>query len=342
MSTVLPSSTPAAASGLRFLSFVWFAPVMGLSGLSLAWHRAGAVLGEGARMAGAGIGAVAALAFVLVAGATLLRARRHRDHVVEDLAHPVRHPFVAAAPVSLVLVATAVHAALGPVPGVELLWMAGALLQFGATLWVLGRWLAPGRWAWPSFTPVLFIPVVGNVVVPLAGVPLGHEAWSAAQLGVGAVLWPVVLALLGVRIGQLGLWPDRMLPSTFITIAPAAVIGLAVLRLGAPLPLGWALWGVALFFLCWSLLVVKRLLAQPFHMGWWGLSFPLAAFTALSLTLAVAGGSAAFTGLAMLALAVASAVIGWLALATVRGLLQGTLLVPEPQPPQPVQPAKAP
>ena len=85
-------------------------------------------------------------------------------------------------------------------------------------------------------------------------------------------------------------------------------------------------------------LVVRRLVAQPFHMGWWGLSFPLAAFTALSLTLAAASGSAAFTGVAMLALAVASAVIGWLALATVRGLLQGTLLVPEPQPPQPPPP----
>ncbi len=333
MSTALPSSSPAPVSGLRFLSFVWFAPVMGLCGLSLAWHRAAAVLGEDARLAGSAIGALAALAFVLVAAASVLRARRHRAAVVEDLAHPVRHPFVAAAPVSLVLVATAVHAALGPVPGVNTLWMAGAALQFGATLWVLGRWLAPGGWTWPSFTPVLFIPVVGNVVVPLAGVPLGHEAWSAAQLGVGALLWPVVLALLGVRIGQLGLWPERMLPATFITIAPPAVIALSALRLGAPALLAWCLWGVALFFLAWSLQVARRLVAQPFHAGWWGLSFPLAAFAALSLTLAVAGGDAAFTGVAVLALAVASAVIGWLLLSTLRGLAQGTLLVPEPAPP---------
>lgn len=334
MSAVVASAT-ASGGALRFLGPVWFAPVMGLAGLSLAWHRATGLLGEGGRVAGLLLGALAGLVFLAVLAGSLLRARRHPAHMAEDLKHPVRHPFVAAFTVALILLSTTVQAALGPQAWVSGLWMASAVLQFMATLWVLGRWLTPGGWAWPSFTPVLFIPVVGNVLVPLAGVPLGHADWAAAQFGIGLLFWPVILALLGVRIGQLGLWPDRMLPSTFITIAPPAAIGLAALRLGAPLLVGWMAWGIALFFLAWSLQVARRLLSQPFHVGWWGLSFPLAAFAALTLTLAQ---GPVFGLFGMLALAVASVVIGWLALSTVRGLARGELLVPEPAPVAPAAP----
>ena len=40
--------------------------------------------------------------------------------------------------------------------------------------------------------------VVGNVVVPLAGLPLGHDAWSMVHFGIGAFFWHVVFTLLVV------------------------------------------------------------------------------------------------------------------------------------------------
>jgi tellurite resistance protein len=59
------------------------------------------------------------------------------------------------------------------------------------------------------------------------------------------------------------------------------------------------------------------------------MSFPLAAFSALTLRLAP-GTSGAFQALAMLLLALSSLVIAALALATVKGLRDGSLLAPEP------------
>jgi tellurite resistance protein len=322
-----PHPTP-----LKFLMPGWFAAVMGLSGLALAWHRATPIMGD---MAGAGamaVGAVAALVFLALAGLSLLRRQRYPEAFAEDLKHPVRHAFVAAVPVSLILLATVLTALAGPTGVGRVLWMAGSAWQFAVTVWVLARWLRgnqAGGLVWPGVTPALFIPVVGNVLPPLAGVALGQSEWAAAQFGVGLFFWPVVLALLAVRVGVNGLWPDRLLPTTFITVAPPAVIGLSALQLGAPLLLAWMTWGIALFFLVWSATVFKRAVAQAFTVTFWALSFPLAAFAALTLRLAQ-GGPGWFQALAMVALALASIVIAGLLLATVKGLRDGSLLAPEP------------
>jgi tellurite resistance protein len=147
------------------------------------------------------------------------------------------------------------------------------------------------------------------------------------QFGVGVFLWPVVLTLILARIGVHGLWPDRLLPTGFITVAPPAVIGLALLRFEAAPVWAQGCWGIALFFLLWAAQVLRPMLAQPFSMAWWALSFPLAAFAALTLRLAPTGQP--FTFLAMPVLALTTLVIGALCLWTVRGLQRGTLLVPE-------------
>lgn len=318
-------------TALAFLGPAWFSVVMGLCGLSLAWWRAVPLFGEGAVGASVVIGAAAALVFLVLAIASAWRALAHPRALAEDFRHPVRHPFVAAIPIAMLLLATVACALLGAAPWIKAVWMVGAAVQFMATVWVLARWLTPGALAWPSITPVVFIPIVGNVLTPLAGVPLGLPSWAAAQFGVGLVFWPVILTLLVVRIATLGLWPQQLLAATFISVAPAAVIGLGLLQLGAPEVVAWTCWGVALFFLCWSMSVVPRLVGQPFSIASWGLSFPLAAFASLTLTLA-ASAAPAFQWLAVAVLAAVSLVITGLVIGTVRGLRQGRLLVPEAAP----------
>lgn len=309
----------------------WFVIVMGLTGLSLAWHSAVPILGDTAGAGAMVIGALAALVFALLAGLSLLRWQRYPQALAEDLKHPVRHPLVAALPVSLLLLATVVTALTGAGAFAKVLWVLGAAWQFGVTVWALSRWLRgnkEGGLVWPSLTPLVLIPVVGNMLAPLAGVALGFSQWSAAQLGLGLLLWPVLLTLLAVRVGTAGMWPERLLASTFITVSPPAVAGLAALQLGAPPLLAWMAWGVALFFMVWSAGVFKRAISQPFSVTLWALSFPLAALAALTLRLAAYGGPW-FQPLAMLVLALATLVIAALSLATVKGLREGTLLAPE-------------
>lgn len=317
---------------LKHLAPGWYAMVMGLTGLSLAWHAAVPLLGDGAGAGGVLIGALAAFVFVTLAVASVWRLHRHPEAWAEDLRHPVRHVFVAAMPISLILLTTAAVAAGLNGPVVEGLWWVGALAQLSVTVWVLARWWRAGPAAsslWTGVTPPLFIPIVGNVLVPLAGVPLGRPEWAAAQFGVGLLFWPVVQVLLLVRVAHQGLWPERLLPTTFIFVAPPAVVGLSLLRFGAPALVVWALWGLALFSLLWVLPLARRIAAQPFSMSHWGMSFPMAALTALSLRLNAAG-PLALLGLALLA--ATSLLVAALVLATWRGLRDGSLLVPEAVP----------
>ena len=320
-------------SSVQHLVLGWFSMVLGLCGLSLAWHRAIPFLGDLAWWVSLCMGVLAGAVFGCLLLATGWRAWRYPSAVREDLAHPVRHVFVAAVPTSFVLVATVMVTLWGPSAVADGLWMLGSATLLAATVWVAQRWLHLGRSPtafWPAMTPALFIPVVGNVLPPLAGVTLGHEVWSAAQFGVATLLWPVALTLVLVRIGMVGLWPERLLATTFITIAPPALVGLSGSVLGMPLLLVHMAWGVALFFTLWSLSVFRRSVSQPFGVAFWGMSFPLSGFAALSLRLVPDVWWA--QALALTCLGCVSLVIGLLLWWTVQGLWQGRLLQAEPAP----------
>ena len=350
---------------LKFLMPGWFSVVMGLSGLALAWHSAEAALGSSATGVSLVFGVVAVLVFVALLGLSVLRFNRFPAALAEDLRHPVRHAFVAALPVATLLLVTLGVALAGTHPVLDALWWLAALGQLWATVWVLKRWLvatpvppvpqsstpaalqgliqgaslspvkpaapAPSAPAfWPTVTPVLFIPVVGNVVAPLAGLALGHPVWAMAQWGVGLLLWPVVLGLLLVRRAVQGPLPDRLLPTWFITVAPPSVIGLVAVQLHAPLAVVAACWGMALFFLLWVASIAQQAVNQPFSLTFWAVSFPLAAFTTLTLRLAALAESGGLQMAGTLLLALTSLVVFGLCLGTVRGLRDGSLLAPEP------------
>ena len=350
---------------LKFLMPGWFSVVMGLAGLALAWHSAEAALGSSATGVSLVFGVVAVLVFVALLGLSVLRFNRFPAALAEDLRHPVRHAFVAALPVATLLLVTLGVALAGTHPVLDALWWLAALGQLWATVWVLKRWLvatpvppapqsstpaalqgliqgaslspvkpaapAPSAPAfWPTVTPVLFIPVVGNVVAPLAGLALGHSVWAMAQWGVGLLLWPVVLGLLLVRRAVQGPLPDRLLPTWFITVAPPSVIGLVAVQLQAPLAVVAACWGMALFFLLWVASIAQQAVNQPFSLTFWAVSFPLAAFTTLTLRLAALAESGGLQMAGTLLLALTSLVVFGLCLGTVRGLRDGSLLAPEP------------
>lgn len=305
-----------------------FAIVMGVGGLALAWTRAEPLMGPLAAAVGAVLAVFAAGVFAALGVAMVLRWQRHPEAWRDDMRHPVRSPFVAAAPIAgLLLAALAVAHGWGGAP-VRLLWWAASLLQLAVTLQVLGRWWQPGGLPWAGVTPALLMPIVGNVVAPLGGLPLGHAEWSAAQFGIGLFFWPLVLGLVAVRLAQHGPWSDRLRPTAFIVVAPPAVVGSAVLDFGAPALVAWGCWGVSLFGLLWAGSQARGLASLPFALPHWGVSFPLAALAALTLRLAAPGGALVVP--AMLLLALSSLVVAALALATVRGLRDGTLLAPEP------------
>ena len=303
---------------------------MGLCGLSLAWVQASARMGELAQTVAQALAVLAGVLMLVLMGITLWRFVRWPLTRVHDAAHPVRHVFVAAPTVSLILLATCGVALTGPSAFWDALWMAGAVAQATVTTWVVLRWLRSGASRWMGVTPAMLIPVVGNVLLPLAGLALGHPLWSAIQAAVGGLLWPVVLLLLVQRLRRVGPWPARMRASVFVLIAPPSVIGLDLLLWPMPWLASLTLWAVALAFVVLALRQLPQCFDQPFGWPMWSLSFPLTAFAALTLRLANTGVLPQL--LALLVLALASVVVAALARWTWWGLRSGELLQPEPAP----------
>ena len=326
-----------AVARLEFMLPAWFAMVMGWSGLALAWLRSTPLLGDEGLGLGLVAGGFALLLFGLLCAASLVRWWAHPLAVLADLRHPVRHAFMAALPISMLLLATLgvglfwhTHAWLDSLLAIT--WWVGSVLEMVATVWVVGRWLKPkeeGGLQWPALTPVMFIPIVGNVLAPLGGVPLGAQGWASAQMGIGLLLWPIMLALLFVRMVQAGPLPPKLAATVFVTVAPPSVLALSLLQLGASDAWAWGLWGVALFFFLLSCTQLEGLRTQPFGMPHWGMSFPLAAFSALSLRVSQLEGGAWLQLPATVLLALTSLVILGLSFGTWRGLRHGHLLVAE-------------
>jgi len=256
-STHRPSRITRAIALLEYLAPTWFAMVMGWCGLSQAWLRATDIFGDSAL----GLGLVAAIfaqvIFTLLCLACIVRLQAHPNAVAADMRHPVRHAFMATLPISILLLASlGINLFWGTNRSLDtaltFLWCVGSILEIAATVWVIERWLnnaENGGLQWATFTPVFFIPVVGNVLAPLGGVSIGLEAWATAQFGIGVFLWIVLQTLMFVRLAQAGPLPARLAPSWFITLVPPSIGGLSLLQLDAPLTLVWMTWGLGAFFL---------------------------------------------------------------------------------------------
>ncbi len=327
------SKKASRMAALEHLSPAWFVPVMGWAGLGLSWARATDGLGDPAWWVSLLCACLASAIWLSVALASAWRLRAWPHTVSAELRHPVKHTFVAALPIGIVLLA-ALYVALThqTSTALEVFWWCGALGELATTLWVLSRWMRPpdqGGTPLAALTPVIFLSLVGNLLVAWAGVPLGHATWSAIQAGIGLMMWPLGLALLAVRVFQAGPLPARLTPTWFILIVPPSALALSVSLWHPPEALLWAIWGMAFISFMWALTQVKTIIQQPFDMPHWSLSFPLTAFTSATLMQAHSTQGAWLWAPALALLAVTSAVVLWLTRMTLRGLWRGGLLRPD-------------
>lgn len=322
------SPTPSqTATRIENYPVTFFAIVMGLAGLTLALHAAEVAFGLGS-----GLSLAVLVLTLAVLGAVALgyglKALIHPRAVAEEWHHPVRIAFFPAISISLLLVSTAL---LAQFPGpARLLWMAGAALQGALALAVIGAWIGHRPFRPGQMTPAWFIPAVGNVIVPMAGVPLGHVEVSWLFWSGGMVFWVVLLTLVMNRLMFHDPLPGRMLPTLMILVAPPAVGFVAWLRLtGGVGPFGHFLLSAAYVFALIVLTQVPKFRAVPFALSWWALSFPLAALTIASFAYAGAAPSEGHRIIGAGLLALLATVIAGLVARTVLAIARGEICRPE-------------
>lgn len=318
--------TPPAA-GLAHVPITVFASVMGVGGLGLAWRKAAPLMGLPTAI-GKILLAIGAALFVMAAITYGLKVIRHPQACLGEFNHPIRSCFFAAISISMMLLATGLHPhAAAPA---ELLWKIGAVLQLAFTVRVFARWIVH-RQEITHANPVWFIPIVGNIIVPVLGVKLGQTDVSWFFFSIGMALWLPMLAIILNRVIFHDDLPPRMVPTLFIMVPPPAIGYLAYAGLvGQVDSFATILVNLALFITLTLLAMAPRFARLPFAVSWWAFTFPL---DAAALAFIEHGhrnpGNWLFAIAAPLALGLASAVVALVLVRTIAGTVNGTLFVPE-------------
>ncbi|MEW6514081.1 MAG: SLAC1 anion channel family protein [Pseudomonadota bacterium] len=323
-----PAAAPAGPhSRLAHYPIPLFAIVMGTSGLAIAWKKAGHVLGLPS-----GIGLAlqwwALALFVAIAFGYLAKISKHWEAVKKEFAHPIRLNFFPAVSICLLLLAIAFSD--GIPDFARILWVTGAILHLGFTLIVMSSWIHHTRYDIKHANPAWFIPIVGNVIVPVAGVSFAPAGVSWFFFSIGLLFWIVLLTIVMYRLFFHEPLPQRLTPTLFILIAPPAVAFIAWLKLngGALDAFAYFLYNIALFLTLLLAANAVRFFRLPFFLSSWAYSFPLAAITIATLIMAEHAG-AFYVGLSWILLAVLSLVLLMLTVRTIQAMLRGEICVPE-------------
>jgi tellurite resistance protein len=300
---------------------------MGTAGLVIAWTQALSVLGVSNDIMRWAVLAVA-IQFVAILVIFIAKGVFRPESVREELRHPVKLNFFATISISLILLSIAM------IPfqprAAEILWGAGAALHLLFTLYVLNVWMHRSDFEPHHINPAWFIPVVGNVLVPVAGAHFGYNEISWFFFSIGIVFWGVLFAIIVYRILFHQPLPDRLMPTLFILIAPPAVGFIAYVGLtGGIDPAARVLFGAAVFMTLLLLVQAPRFARLQFYLSWWAYSFPLAAVTTASFVMARVSENPGYALLGEALLVLTTAVIALILLQTILAILARDICRPE-------------
>jgi tellurite resistance protein len=330
----MTNTTLDAAPPDRLAHFpvTFFAVVMGLLGLTLALHAAAPVWAPAGALSSGMLG-VSLLVLAVISALYALKALRHPGAVAAEWRHPVKLAFFPTITISLLLLATALWPVWpGPARGV---WLVGVIGQGALTVAVISGWISHRSFEVGHLTPAWFIPAVGNVIVPVAGVPMGYVETSWLFFSGGLMFWVVLLTLVMNRLIFHDPIPARLFPTMVILIAPPSVAFVAHVALAGGLDgLARGLIYTGYIFAALVMVQVPRLARLPFALSWWALSwwalsFPLAALAIASFRFAALAGTLAHLLIGALALGLLMLVVLGLAVRTGIAVARGEICRPE-------------
>lgn len=299
---------------LARLSVAMFGMVMGIGGLANAWGAASRVFGLPLIISQVLL-ALATTIFVILVVAHLAKLALHFADVAEEFAHPVRSSFFPAISVAAIVMSIGLRSYSFDVANV--LWCVGAALHLVFALVLIRRWILHAQDE-GVLTPAWFIPVVGNILVPVGGVPLGYVEVSWFFFSVGLMLWLSFFTIVLHRVLFVPAMSQRSMPTLFILLAPPS-IGLSAYMAftgGHAGAMGDILYCLALFIALLLASLIRYAAHGPFFMSWWAMTFPVDGWAGASIGYYTARPSAYTAGIALVALTLATCVVLWIAART--------------------------
>jgi tellurite resistance protein len=329
---------------LKNFPISFFSIIMGLSGFGIAWRKGSSVLESTSLQPYAdfnistlmgtisdGIILFTVGVFALVSLVYLTKLIRYPQAVVGETKHPVKLSFFPAISISMLLLSICfLHCDIAFLKGLAKgFWMVGAGLHLIFTLYVISSWMHHDHYETVHINPAWFIPAVGNVLVPIAGVSLGFTEISWFFFSIGIIFWIILFSLLFNRVLFHNPMPTHLIPTFFILIAPPAVGFLSYLKLnhGELDNFAHMMYYIALFLTLLLFMQIRRFSKLPFFLSWWAYSFPIAAITISTFTMFELKQQPFYLGLGAILLTIITMVIALLVVRTLIAIFRKKICV---------------
>lgn len=261
---------------LQFFPIMMFAIIMGLSGLTIVYKKASENLFFPSSVAMV-LTLVTFVLFIAVFVTYVIKFFLYKDEVLKELAHPIRVNFFAASSISCLLLAIIFK---NEIDALALgLFSFGAALHLFFTFYTIKYWINNNLEIQHS-NPAWFIPIVGNLIVPIAGEGFVHESFLYFYFSIGIFFWIILFSIILNRIIFHKQFAPKFMPTMFILIAPPAIGFISYIKLEGNLDFfAHILYSLALFFTILVMVMYKNFINIKFFISWWAFTFPMAAIT---------------------------------------------------------------
>lgn len=261
---------------LQFFPIMMFATVMGLSGLTMVYKRLNEVLFFPSFISTLMI-VVTSLVFLTILYFYTLKIIKHKNEVKKEFSHPVRINFFAAFSISTLLLSMIYRHYIDEISFI--LFIIGAVFHIFFTFYTIKFWINNNLEMQHS-NPAWFIPIVGNLIVPIAGKGFVDDSILYFYFSIGIFFWIILFSIILNRIIFHNQFAPKFMPTLFILIAPPAIGFISYIKLSGNLDFfAQILFNLGLFFTILVFVMYKNFINIKFFISWWAFTFPMAAIT---------------------------------------------------------------
>ena len=259
---------------LQFFPVMMFAIIMGFTGLSIVFLKMNEVLSFPTLVVDI-FGYISLALFLIILFFYIGKIISFKEEVKKEMMHPIRVNFFPAISISLLLLSIFYrHSFVG---FSNALFIAGAILHLFFTFYTIKYWINNNLEIQHS-NPAWFIPIVGNIIVPIAGKGFVSDSILYFFFSTGIFFWIILFAIILNRIIFHKQFAAKFMPTMFILIAPPALGFISYIKLTATLDFfAHMMYSLALFFTILVFVMYKNFIKIKFFISWWAFTFPMAA-----------------------------------------------------------------
>lgn len=259
----------------------FFSMILGLAGFTIAFQKTETLLTIPLNLSQY-ILTLTMIFFGSISIVYLVKIIKYQNEVKKEFDHPMKLNFFPTFSISFLLLSIA-FLSVNPVVS-KYLWISGAIIHFILTIKIITIWMQDTKFEIHHCSPAWFIPAVGNILVPVAGVNHFSSEISWFFFSFGFIFWVVLSTIFFYRIIFHNPLPHEMLPTLFILIAPPAIGFISFVKLtGEVNEFAKILYYFALFLVFLLFMQIKLFSKIRFYLSWWAYSFPISAITIASV-----------------------------------------------------------